>query len=662
MPNEVDIIEDDILKNFGKDVLEVLLKDQTISATLPDNRQCNIFWATHDYESRGNGYGYFDEIRLDLITAPNDHVIMPRVLKAKLTQYARIRERAEVFSPSWLCNMMNNFIDDQWFGKSGIFNIESNDHHSWVATKGKIEFPADKTWKDYVNRRILEVTCGEAPFIVSRYDTTTGEEIKISDRIGFLNRKIRVINENVSDEADWVKWVQKAYQSIYGFEWQGDNLLLAREALLYSYIENYQVRFAKTPKKSLLLAIANIISWNIWQMDGLTYTLPSRKAQQEATQLSLFEEPVIDSVETVPFCQIIDWQKQKVIKVADIKNSNKINKLMKFDIIIGNPPYQEETDSDSTRKPPIYNFFIDEAYKNAQIVDLITPARFLFNAGYTPKPWNKKMLNDEHIKVPFYESVSANVFANTDIKGGVAVTYRDSQRKLGPIGTFTKFQELNSIFRSVSEKNPTSIETIISSPLSYQLSSLMKQEHPELTDRLRSSAFTTLDSILFDSKPNDGKDYISLVGLLNSKRVTKYIRRDYIKDISGTLDKYTVLISKANGAGHFGETLSPSIIAKPSVGYTQTFIGLGKFDTMQEAENASKYVKTKFARAMLGILKITQDCPGPKWKYVPLQDFSSSSDIEWSKSVSEIDEQLFVKYGLNEKEKNFIRTQVKEMK
>ncbi len=114
-----------------------------------------------------------------------------------------------------------------------------------------------------------------------------------------------------------------------------------------------------------------------------------------------------------------------------------------FDFVIGNPPYQDTTDSDSTRMPPVYNYFMDEAYKVADAVELITPARFLFDAGYTPKEWNRKMLDDEHFKICKYEADCTKVFANTDIKGGVAISYRDSRRDFGSIGIFTKYQELN---------------------------------------------------------------------------------------------------------------------------------------------------------------------------------------------------------------------------
>lgn len=335
-----------------------------------------------------------------------------------------------------------------------------------------------------------------------------------------------------------------------------------------------------------------------------------------------------------------------------------------FNFVIGNPPYQDMTDSDSTRMPPIYDKFMDAADEVADKVELIHPARFLFNAGYTPKSWNEKMLNNKHFKVLMYEPDSDKVFPNlsTPLKGGVAVTYYDHNADFGIIGIFTKFPELNSILNKVQKTHPKSFEDIISSPLSYKVSDLMIRENPDLVPRLRSSAFTKLAKIIYVTKPNDGNEYIALIGLdENKKRAKRYIRKDYIVDSGGTLNKYTLLMAKANGSGNFGETLSAGSIAEPGVGYLQTFIGIGKFDSIDEAKNTEKYIKTKFSRAMLGILKTTQDCPGPKWHYIPLQDFTSSSDIDWSKSVHEIDLQLYRKYGLDENEIDFIETHVKEM-
>lgn len=334
---------------------------------------------------------------------------------------------------------------------------------------------------------------------------------------------------------------------------------------------------------------------------------------------------------------------------------------MKFDFVIGNPPYMEQTESDSTRMPPVYNYFMDEAYKIANVVELITPARFLFNAGYTPTVWNEKMLNDKHFKIMYYEPDSSRIFSNTDIKGGIAISYRNRNVDYGAIGVFTKYSELNNILHKVNLYSSDHLDKIIFSPLSYQLSDLMKQENPELIDRLRTSAFTNLADVFYESKPCDGKEYVIMHGLLKGKRVIRYIRKDYIKDSAKILNNYSVLLPKANGSGYFGETLSSTIISKPNEGYTQTYIAIGAFEHEENALNVQKYIKTKFARAMLGILKITQDCPGPKWKCVPLQDFTTSSDINWSASIPDIDKQLYKKYNLSDEEINFIETKVKEM-
>lgn len=335
------------------------------------------------------------------------------------------------------------------------------------------------------------------------------------------------------------------------------------------------------------------------------------------------------------------------------------NKL--FNYVIGNPPYQDMTESDSTRMPPVYDKFMDAVDEVADKVELIHPARFLFNAGFTSKSWNEKMLNDNHFKILKYEPDCTKVFPNTDIKGGLAVSYHDDNSYFGAIGIFTKYEQLNSVLKRVTAKSSRFLDEVIASPLSYKVSDKMKEDYPNLVPRLRSSAFSNLADIFYDTEPNDGNEYIKMIGLERGKRVSKYVRRDYIVDSGDTLDVYTLLEAKANGAGAFGETLSSGIIAEPGTGYLQTFIGIGKYSNIEEAENTEKYVKTKFARAMLDVLKITQDCPGPKWKYVPLQDFTSSSDIDWSQPISKIDKQLYKKYDLSDEEINFIETHVKAM-
>ena len=189
----------------------------------------------------------------------------------------------------------------------------------------------------------------------------------------------------------------------------------------------------------------------------------------------------------------------------------------------------------------------------------------------------------------------------------------------------------------------------------------MLSEHPDTVGRLRTSAFSNLAEIFFESVPDDGHEYVAMIGLLNGKRVRRYIRRDYLIDGSDTLDKYTLLVPNASGNGEYGEKLSDPEIAEPGVAFSQTFNAFGCCDNEEEVVNIGKYIKTKFARALLGVLKITQHLPAPKWKYVPLQDFTPTSDIDWSKSIPEIDRQLYAKYGLDTAEIEFIETHVKEM-
>ena len=275
---EIDVKENNIWQEMPE-VLTQLLRDHTTRK--------NIFWATHDYESLGAGFDYKDEILPERVTGEYGEVIMPRVLKSKKLQTERSKDMAEVFTPSWVCNAQNNLVDEAWFGRKDVFNVEDPETHTWKTNPEKITFPEGKTWKDYVRATRMEMTCGEGPYLVSRYDTTTGEAIPVKDRIGLLDRKLRVVSENVDESGEWLEWAQKAFMNVYGFEWQGDNLLLAREALLYTFIEFYQEKFDKAPLVKSINYIAYIISWNIWQMDGLKGVVPD-SCHEEMEMMDLF--------------------------------------------------------------------------------------------------------------------------------------------------------------------------------------------------------------------------------------------------------------------------------------------------------------------------------------------------------------------------------------
>lgn len=266
----VDIPEDDILRRSPR-LLLLLLKDHTVSRAR--RRYCPITWATHDYAPLGPGYQYADPITPALITGPRGRIIQPRTLKARDVQQRRARERAEVYTPAWVCNAQNNLVDEAWGGKPDIFNTEHTDH-TWTPAPAPVRLPEGHTWQEYVALTRLEITCGEAPYLVSRYDAATGRYIPLAERIGLLDRKLRLVSEHCTTSAQWLRWARRAYQSTYGYEWQGDSLLLAREALLMTFVEYFQARFGRLPLLRSLLSVAYIISWNLWQMDGLRGVVP----------------------------------------------------------------------------------------------------------------------------------------------------------------------------------------------------------------------------------------------------------------------------------------------------------------------------------------------------------------------------------------------------
>lgn len=276
MEYEIDVKESIILHKWPE-LLDIILRDHTTNK--------NIFWATDLYEQQyGNRYSFRSQIKPELITGTNEGIIKPRVAKTKKAQQDRVKDKAEVFTPAWICNKQNNLIDNDWFGYVDVFNKE-NDDNTWSATRKPVVFPECKSWIDYVRELRLEVACGEAPYLVSRYDITTGKKIPLSKRIGLLDRKIRIVNENTATESDWLSMVKWAYKSTYGYEWQGDNLLLARENLLFTFIDYYEDRFKKEPALEILKEIAEIISWNIWQMDGIRGVLPCSCCNYKFTDL-----------------------------------------------------------------------------------------------------------------------------------------------------------------------------------------------------------------------------------------------------------------------------------------------------------------------------------------------------------------------------------------
>lgn len=299
----IDISENEIV-SYGESLLKILLTDRTTHR--------NIIWGTSDYEMYGEEYHAQFPITIDLITGNNKYIIQPRIFKEKNNKTSRTKDKAEVFTPSWMCNEQNNLIDKSWFGREGVFNKQVD--KSWISFQEPIMFEdkPGRRWKDYIDTKRLEITCGEAPYLVSRYDTVTGLPIEIKERIGLLDRKLRVVNENTNSEDEWFKWTVRAFQSIYGFEFQGDNLLLARENLLYTFIDYLKKKFDREPKYEELKTIAEIISWNLWQMDGMQFTVPFCSISERYEQLTIMD--VLGKNKAEPcYCKIRDWRSKETV-------------------------------------------------------------------------------------------------------------------------------------------------------------------------------------------------------------------------------------------------------------------------------------------------------------------------------------------------------------
>lgn len=624
-------LNDSAILRENESLLSLLLKDHTTGK--------NIKWGTDSYINHGFSFRNDQEIKINLITGWYEGFIRPRVDKDIDIQLERQRNRAEVFTPSWVIKLQ---VDAA---------LEDMEELSLV---------------DFIQTKWLEITCGEAPYMVNRYDMETGEVIPLKDRSGFIDVKFKKLNQAIESEGEWLKLAVEIYKASYGYEYQGDSLLLARENLILTFIDNYFYMFGAFPKEKILLEITKIVSLNLIQMDGLTYEVPCSEGGtgEFGTQLSLFEEIEIEENTTPKLAKIKLWEIDRVIEFKLF--SERKDAKMKFDVVIGNPPYQEEKEGTSAK--PIYPSFMDSAYEIGEKAILITPARFLFKAGKTKKTWNEKMLEDEHLKVLYYEPYSPNVFQNTDIKGGIAITYRDDDRILGPIEVFTAFKELESILKNVNETEPLSFSEMIFAPESYKLTDKFHEDFPNAYKKLSkghkysvtTNIFDKLSEIFHPDKPYNSSEYIQIYGRTNNKREYRWVKSVYISGPKNFAN-YKVFLPKSNGSGALGEVLSTPMIGQPMIGHTQTFLSIGDFKFKDEACACLKYIKTKFTRTMLGILKGTQDNKKATWKYVPLQDFTNNSDIDWTTSINEIDQQLYEKYDLSQEEIDFIETNVKEM-
>lgn len=632
-------------------VLPILLQDKTTKR--------NIIWATDAYAENGDGFLDKQEIKAPrLMNFPS--LIKPRIEKTQEDQQDRTRKKAEVFTPAWLCNRMNNYCDESWFGRKNVFNIENSDH-TWDVVQGKVEMPEGRTWKQYVDSRRLEITCGEGPFLVSRYDAATGRKIEPPKRrIGLLDRKLRIVNENTDTYDDWLKWAVRAFEASYGFEYQGDSLLIARINLLLTFVDYYEERWNKEPDIKLLKKIANKIAWNIWQMDGFQDTVPLGMPPGEFFEPSLFESYTVKTkTEGTYFCKIQNWRKERPAEYHQLKEeycvgSNSytkrrltMGKKKFFDCQIGNPPYQQSDGGAGASAKPVYNIFLEEVKKlNPEYMCFVIPAKW-YSGGKGLDQFREDMLTDNHISVLEDYTNSGDVFNNVDIAGGVCVFLRNANytgqcyytnhfngvttsalRDLNEFDAFIRYPLAVGIIKKVKALQEATLDKMVSARKPFGLSTSVKPaESGDITLRYRGGKGPFERSKILVGNEIIGK----------WKIIISYLTAEH----AGQPDKN----------GQF-RVLSTMEEMEPGEVCTETYLVAGAFDTKVEADNYMAYLKTKFVRFLLQQIAITQHISRSTFRYIPVQDFKE----HWT------DEKLYAKYKLTSEEVNFIEKMIKEMK
>lgn len=634
----------DITTYPARNVLKELLMDKTTKK--------NIIWATDNYAALGEGFQDKQQITIRALLSQPD-VIKSRSEKSEEEQQARTRKKAEVFTPVWLCNRMNNFLDEEWFGRKGIFNIEKDDH-TWEVVQEKIAFPERKSWKRYVDSRRLEITCGEAPFLVSRYDAATGGLIEPPERrIGLLDRKLRVVDENAADYEEWQTWALRAIDSVYGYEYQGDNLLVARVNVLQTFLDYHRARWQRDPELRLLKVVANHLAWNLWQMDGLKDNVPLGKPYEPIYEASLFamdEDKAPEEREALP-SKVHNWRSKITVPFRQLKEERNMGKKKLFDFVIGNPPYQEDKKDVGRQAKPVYNIFMDEVKKmQPGCISLVTPSRW-FAGGIGLEAYRNEMMTEHHIQAMVDYPNAKEVFPNTSISGGVnyfvwkhdyvgscAFTSilngkaETMERQLDEFPVIVRYNDAVKIIRKVQNFYESTMDSIISPISPYAL-------------------VTSTRGV----KEKDAEHPLRMF----SSQGTSYIGRDIVSKGTETINTYRAMISQTS-AEHAGEpskdgkfrVLTRSMrVMEPGDVCTHSYIYAGPLKSKREAENVLEYLQTKFVRFLILQAVTSIHISKSTFVFVPLQDFSQ----QWT------DEKLAGKYGLTGEDIDYIESFIKEM-
>lgn len=648
-------IQDEILRINSLGLLDRLLADKTTKA--------NILWATDAYSDMGSDYQRDKEIKAPLITGEHSGIIKNRARKALEQQFERTRQHAEVFTPLWVCAKMNDYADEVWFGRPEVFTKDGEPTE-------RVDFPKGKSWQRYVDSRRLEITCGEAPYLVSRYDVSTGESIPIERRLGLLDRKLRVVNENVATEDEWLKWTLRAFQSTYGYEFQGDNVLISRVNLLTTFEEYLTARWKRKPTKKEYEKITNIIAWNLWQMDGLTSALPYCKAEDEYRQLSIFDwlgmNENVDAANIQPRCRIMNWLGGRSVEFINLPIRG--NHGMKFDFIIGNPPYQEEDGGASASAKPVYQYFVDGASRVSEAYCLIMPSRW-YSGGKGLDDFRNTMLKDIHIKALHDFPNTNDMFPNVNIRGGVCIVQWDSRYNNSLDGTKVVVHEGKNEHVSIRPLKYKDIDIFIRN---FQAIAVLEKaktdsEQDNMAQHVSprrpfgiGSDFSRSDA--FHKESTDLKQPVACVG---KRRQVGYVEYDDVVAHREWINVWKVFVPRANNIGtELNDDNLNSFVGEPGVICTEAYIVVGMDLNLDKwsAKALEKFLQTRFARFLHSVAKASQDASSKTYRFIPTQDFTPASDIDWSKSIPEIDQQLYAKYGLDESEIAFIESHVKEMK
>lgn len=654
-------IQEELLRLHSLQLLGKLLQDKTTKG--------NIIWATDAYQEYGPDYEKDREIKVHLITVINPGIIKKRVHRASEQQAQRTRHHAEVSTPLWLCNLMNEYADNVWFS-DGEFDGGLDTRMNWSLVPEAVP--------KYINSRRLEITCGEAPFLVQRYDSSTGKILPLTERQGLLDRKMKWVNAcYADDEEKWMHWCLRAFQSIYGYEYQGDSLLIARLNMVMSFEDYMKAAFQRRPTKREFEKIINVVTWNLMQMDGITYQIPCCKVVEAVSEASLFDEHATESIiprTTFPYVKTYNWRRGNSIEMRHVNKGGQRD--MKFDFVIGNPPFQEEsseTSSKSNGQKPMTNIFHHfqiEADKlaNRGCVLVYPCGRWFHQSGKGVKNFGKEQINDKRLAKVICYGDAKKVFPDVDIADGVSIVIKN-MNKTSPGFIYTyldkgiditvDYENPGDDLLPIDPRNYTIIQKIDKFVEKYNLDYLHEYIWPRTLFGIESNFVENNPDKVRLYNGGGTYDLNKEIKLFANDKAGKSGRtkwfvtdKDNIRKGREHINKWKVVVSSANAGGQKRDN-QLEVLDTHSV-FGRSRLALALFNTKEEAENFYKYVQSFIIRfAFL----MTDEALSSLGKRVPqLKSYNNNSLLDFSKSI---DGQLKEKMKISDSEMEYLIQYVK---